>query len=267
MKRFFVRNKLIIIFALIFIILVLLANLFCGGIRNFFYSFSNPIQASLWRAGNRSTSFLSGIWQIENIKNELNNLKEKSDELDVKTVAVYNLEQENEFLRKALNLGLEKKYNLIFGKIISKNLSEDSILINKGSEDGVALEDSVINQQEIVVGKISQVFENYSKVTLLSNKDFSFDVKIKHSDKSIFAVAKGDGGIKISLDYIPQEEIIFEGDLVLTNCAGDIFPNDLLVGKIGKIIRSDLEAFQKAEIKPIFNLKGAENIFIVSESQ
>jgi rod shape-determining protein MreC len=267
MKRFLFRNKLTIVLFFVFVILILLANLFCGKVRNFFYSFSNPIQGSLWEAGGKSANFLAGIWQVENIKSELNRLEGKSDELDVKNVALNNLEQENKFLREALNLGLEKKYGLILGRIISKNLSEDSVIINKGSKDGISLGDSVISQQEIVAGKVSEVFENYSKVTLLSNKNFLFDIKIQHVDKSVFAAARGGGNFRIFLDYISQEEIISEGDLVLTNCAGSIFPNNLLIGKVGKIIKNDLETFQKAEIEPAFDLKEVENIFIIQKFQ
>ncbi|PIQ07422.1 MAG: rod shape-determining protein MreC, partial [Candidatus Nealsonbacteria bacterium CG18_big_fil_WC_8_21_14_2_50_37_10] len=56
---------------------------------------------------------------------------------------------------------------------------------------------------------------------------------------------------------------IKEGDLVVTTALGGIFPSGLLVGELGKVFRSDVEAFQQAEILPTFDINELETLFIL----
>lgn len=207
------------------------------------------------------SSFFETISEIKRLKKENEELKIKNQELMSQITNLIELKKENENLREALNLGLEKEFKVSLAQITSKDISQDFILINKGSKDGIEENMPVITSQKILVGKIYKVYKNYSRVMLLTDKENSFGGKIV--GKETLGEVSGEGNLKIIFDLIPQEKEISEGDLVETTALGGVFPKGLLVGKIGKIKKSDVQAFYQAEISPFFNLDKLETVFII----
>ncbi len=245
------------------ILFVCLMNFFQKEIRGFFYWFSAPIQKVLWRAGDSTSDFFQGIVRVKTLKQELDELKLENQELLSQVVGLKNLKKENETLRQALGLGLQEDFKLVLVEIISKDISQDFILIDKGAKDGIAEDMPVITQQRVLIGKISEVYEGFSKVMLISHKESSFDAKIQKEEKDISGVVRGQGNFRILFDLIPREENLSQGDIVVTSVLGGIFPEGLLVGRIKQIKKNDVEPFQQAEIEAFFNISQIETLFII----
>lgn len=271
--KFLANKKKIITFVFGLLLIVFLLNVFQKEVRGFFYWFSSPIQKVLWRIGDKSAGFLKSIVSADNLKKENSELKQKNQKLLAEIVKLKELEKENNILREALGAGLQKEFNLILTEIISKDVSQDYILIDKGFKEGILENKPVINQENVLVGRISDVYNNFSKVILISNKKVSFDAKIyaegkpaeSEQEEDISGLASGQGGSKISFGFVPREKNLTQGDIVITSVLGGIFPKGLLVGTIGKIEKSDLEPFQEAEIQPFFDIKSSTFLFIVSD--
>lgn len=250
-----------LIFISFFILIVFLLNFYQKEVKNFFYQISEPFQKFLWQMGKKVSNFFETISEISQLKKENEELKLKIQELMTENSSLEELKKENEILREALNIGLEKEFKLSLTQVIGKDISQDFILINKGLADGVSKNLPVITQQKILLGKISEVYQNYSRVTLISNKESSFDGKIV--GKETLGEVLGKGDFKILFDLIPPEAEISEGDLVETSALGGVFPKGLLVGKIGKVQKSDVQSFYQAEISPLYNLGKLEVAFII----
>ena len=121
----------------------------------------------------------------------------------------------------------------------------------------------VITQEKVLAGIVSEVYKDFSRVRLLSDKNSSFDAKI--SDSNIFGIVKGKGSLKMFLDFIPQDKEIKEGDLIITSELSGRYPKGLLIGFVEKVQKNDIKPFQQAEISPFFDITG-ENLFIVKKS-
>jgi len=233
-----------IILAALLTLGIVLINVFQKEVRSFFYWFSCPIQKILWQTATRTDE-----------------LKQENQYLTSEIIRLKSLEDENKTLREALNIGLEKEYNLSFADVISKDASEDIILIDKGSKDGISQGMNVITAQKVLVGKVVEVFNNYSKVMLIYHKKMSFDVKI--GQEEINAIAKGQGNLNIIAGLIPQEKKVFKGDIVSTSGLEGVFPEGLLVGKIEEITKNDIDPFQTAKIEKYLNVSEIKNVFII----
>lgn len=251
----------IIVVLLIAFFLILNLTDFSKEVKGLFYLISSPIQKALWRAGDKVSDFFEAITEIKKLKKENEELKLRIQELSAENSFLKELKKENEILREALNIGLEKEFKLVLAEVIGRDIAQDFILINKGLADGLSKNLPVITQQKTLVGKIDEVYKNFSKVMLISNKNSSFDVKI--SEKEIYGLSKGKGNFKVLLDLVPQDKEIKEGDLVLTTALGGIFPNGLLIGKIKEVKKSDVEPFQQAEINLSFDIKEIETLFVI----
>ncbi len=254
----------ILLFAVLAAVVIVGLTFFQNPVRYFFYLLSAPIQKTFWQAGDRVSDFFETISEIKNLKKENEEIKSKNQLLTAENASLVELKKENETLRAALNLGLEKDFKLTLVQVIGKDISQDSLIINKGSKHGLSEGLPVITEQKNLVGKISEVYENFSKVMLIFNKESSFDAKI--SDEEIYGVIKGKGNLKIFLDLVPQDKEIKQGDILVTSVLGGIFPKGLLVGEIREIKKSDLEPFQQAEISPLFDIKELKNLFVINPS-
>jgi len=250
-----------LIFLFLGILIISLLNFYQKAVKNFFYKISEPIQKTFWRAGMKISNFFETISEIKRLKSENEKLKLKNQELLSQVANLSEVKRENEILREALNLGLEKEFKISLAQITSKDISQDFILINKGSRDGIEENMPVITSQKILVGKIYKVYKNYSGVMLLTNKENSFGGKIV--GKETLGEVSGEGNLKIIFDLIPQEKEISEGDVVETTVLGRVFPEGLLVGKIGKIQKSDVQSYYQAEVSPFFDLDKLETVFII----
>lgn len=250
-------KKTIIIVILIISIFVLL-NLTDSSkaIKGFFYDFSVSVQKIFWQTGKK----ISGSFQNE----EFQKLKEENQYLISQITSLENLKQENNFLRQALDLELQKEFQLLLVKPFSKDIGEDFILIDKGSKDGISKNMVVIDSNKVLVGRVLEVYDNSSKVMLISNKENDFLVKIKIDEENYFpTVAKGAGNYKVFIELIPKDISIKLEMLVITDSSEIIFPENLLVGKISKVENKDLEPFQKAEVSLFSKKQNLSRLFVI----
>ncbi len=242
--------------------LFLIFNIFSPKVRNFFYTASYPVQKVLWQAGEASHNFLSPFFVVHKIKAENASLVSQNNLLILQSAVIGELGAENQVLRQALELNLQKEYNLQLVEVIARGDNGDSFLINRGLSDGIKVGMPLINAEKVLFGKISETYNNFSRVTLLSQKGFVFDVKL--SGKDAYAVVRGDGGFGLSLDLIPRDANLVLDDIVLTSSMEGNFPKDLLVGRVSRIKTEDTKSFQTAELVPYFDVNATDNLFVIT---
>ena len=250
-----------IILALAVILIVVNITGFSKKIKNFFYSVSAPIQKIFWHTGNNVSTFFETILEIRNLKQKTDDLEVENQRLLSEIAKLKELSEENAELREALQVGLQKEYNLSFAAIIGKDTSQEFIVIDKGSDNGITEKMTVITSQKILIGRVVEVYENFSRVQLISNTKSSFDVKIQ--DKDITGLLKGEGNQRVLLDLVPTDKEISEGDIVMTSELGGIFPAGILIGKVSSVRKSDTKPFQQANLNIFFKLKESDKVFII----
>ncbi len=232
-------------------------------VKNFFYLRSAPIQNIFWEAGVRASGFFEFVIEMKHLKEENEGLKLKVQDLLVENEVLKDLKEENEILRKALEMGLEKEFQLMLVRVrvTEKDIAQDFVSINKGSQDGISEGFPVITQEKVLIGRVSEVYKNFSKVLLISHSQSSFGGKV--ADSEILGMVKGRGNLRVALDLISKEEEIREGDLVVTSALGGVFPFGLLVGEVNRIEKADPELFYWAELSPFFNIGELGKVFII----
>lgn len=285
-------KKCKILLIILAIALLFLLNKFGGQvIRNTFYLISSPIEKILWRGGENVSDSFSSLFAIKRLKKENETLLKQNFALLKDLTTLKALKEENQTLRDVLNLGLEKQFKLSLTTAISQTSEGDFLLISGGREDGIFQNMSVITQEGVLVGKIEESFENFSRVRLISTPQSVFDIEIypvesfaesktkypilsnglneeaiqQIQDKeNVFGVAQGKGSLKIEFHLVPKEHQIKKGDIVLTTTLGGNFPKGLLVGEIGEIRKSNTEPYQEGEIKPYFTEINLIRLFVIT---
>lgn len=255
------KNQALLIGILLFCLLFL--NFYRNQAKNFLYSVFSPFQKVFWRTGQDFSDFIFLFLEIKKQQKENDFLKLKNQELLSQQIRFKETEKENEALRKALGIELQKDFELAFSNVISKDIFEDLILIDKGFQQGISEGLPVITEQRVLLGRVSQVFQDFSKVSLISHKKSNFSAKIQ--DKEIQGMVKGEGNFNLSFELVLKTEQIEQGDILVTSQLGGIFPQGLLVGQIEKVEKRDIEPFQKAKINPFFEIEKIEKVFLIKE--
>ena len=151
-------------------------------------------------------------------------LRHKNNEFIRAAAALDDLKNENEFLRKALN-------------IIPK--------IN-GIEENAA----VITEEGILVGQVRQVFKNFSKILFIADPNFKINAKVAGSDT--VGIARGALKDGLLFDLIVQGDQIKEGDLIVSS-GNDLMPSALNIGTVSLVEVNETKIFKKVKIMPAVN--------------
>ena len=251
-----------VFYFVLIIILILFFSFALKPVRSFFYSVSQPVQKYFWSKGLENSRFWSGFFNAKILKIENESLEKENQLFLSRVVEINELREENKKLRETLNLGLAEDFKLLEANILSRDIVKDFIVINKGIEDGIKEKMVVINYEKVLVGQVDKVYENSSRIQLLTDHKMKFSVEI--ADTNIQALANGHGNKKMILDLISKDEEVSRDTLVITSGLELDFPSGLLVGKTREIEKTDLTAFQKVFVEPLFNIQTTDLIFVIT---
>jgi len=239
-------NTTIII--LVILLLIILQRL----VRSFFYNSTDNVQSNMWERG---------LWfGCTGLKKENQELRNSNEEFLSKLTSLDQLKSENEEFRKALELDIDKDFTVIEARVLSKVNDKEILVINRGADHGVEIDMSVIDFEKVLIGRITKVFKKTSQLTLITDPDIKFGVNILNSD--IRAMVKGDKD-NLELDLVPNSEELNLDDVVYTSFNQEVFPPNLLVGKVIKAQKSDLESFYNSTVLPFFNKYSLNHVLII----
>lgn len=181
----------------------------------------------------------------ENIK-----LKLENDHLKKMIYQVNLINIENQELRKMLSLPEEHERlgAAVTAQVIGASITpyNKRVLIKVGSSDGVAVDD-IITGSKGLLGRITEVGENYSRGILLGDSEFRISVVSEEND-TYGILVKQDNALKII--YLEDEHNLRPGQFIYSSGEGKIFPAGILIGVVAKI--HDNEVY----VKPIEELNG-----------
>ncbi len=257
--------KIILIVVLVILILFLLNKFLFQRIKNTAFLVFSPIQKFLWQENNIFSQALGSFFKFKKLGIENEELKKENFFLKAEISRLREIEKENEELREILELGFNQEFKLIMTQIISKKNESDSFLINCGEEEGVRKGMAVISKEKVLIGKVKEVFDDFSQVSLITERNFSFSVEVESEEEWILGACQGGGNYRLGIELLPKEESFKEGDLIITSILGGEFPKGLLVGEVKSIEKKAAEPFQSAEIEPYFKNLELKYLFLIEE--
>ena len=212
--------------------------------------------------------FFRTIKDIDKFKQENISLRNENLKLIYEVSELKETKRENEVLRRQLDFSEDMCLNgscfqWEVGRIIGKDPSNYGkyIIIDLGAKNGIEKNQAVIVSGGILIGKIIEVFDNSSKVMLITSSDSSIN-SITQTTRANGAV-KGKYATGVKLEMINQNEELIPGDLVITSGLESKIPKGLIIGKISNIEESANEVFKTAHLDLFVNFNRIEEIFII----
>ena len=167
-----------------------------------------------------------------NVYNDYLLVKEELKTLETKKYETQFLKEENKRLKKTINEYIYNSEELVAKVLIDKNSPFlKSIIVNKGSKDGIKLGMAVLDGTYLV-GKIVEVNYSTSRVLLISDLNSKIPVGIEPGN--IQSILSGTGRINGKIEYLEADLLIQDKSIVYTSGSGGLFKPGIPIGTYHK---------------------------------
>ncbi len=180
----------------------------------------------------KTAELIEGVQSYARLQQQNQDLRRELQQMKAWKEAALQLEQENAKLLDLNKVRLDPALTVVTGQVLADSGSpfRQSVLLNVGAardgiKDGWAVTDGLG-----LVGRISGVGKNSSRVLLLTDSASRVPVTIQPSGQS--AMLAGDNSALPVLDFIEVFEEVRPGDRVVSSGDGGVFPAGLLVGSV-----------------------------------
>ena len=208
----------------------------------------------------------SMLLHLGDIKKEKKDLEKNIENLKADLVEFEEYRLENQRLRHLLDLRKNlQKYDVISANVIARDVTNwsRSLIIDKGSEDGISPGDPVVSYGGLV-GSVYECGASQSKVMLLIDNNARAGVIVQRTRD--LGVTEGQSSDIMTLKYIPRTSDIRTGDILISSGMGQIYPKGIKVGEIIKVYEEKASLYKFAEVKPDVNFGKLEEVVVIIQS-
>ena len=262
-------------FALLVVISVLLLGLrntdLVTGSATFLTQLLVPVQRVLADVGATGDRFASAIAQIDSLRDDNSRLQTENDRLTLENVRLREQAIAGQQAEKLLTLQRTVPFESVPAPVIARDPAGvlHSIVLGLGTDDGVKVGHVVLSDQGLV-GRISEVGTNYSKVLLVTDSSSVVSALVQGSRAT--GIVRGQFGDSLIMDWLLQTEPVKEGDVVITAGLGigeelrSLYPKGLVIGTIAQVQTAEAAAYNRAIITPAVDLRRLEHVLVVKTS-
>jgi len=181
------------------------------------------------------------------------------------------IRKENDRLKELLAFSQESQYTSIASRIIAKDPENlySTIILDKGSNDGVIKNQAVIAYQdgiEGLVGRVVEVGRDSCIVSPLYDSSAYVAVRLERSRYDGLASGSGTDNDPIVIKYIKKrarDEIQY-GDLIITSGLQSIFPAGIAVARVINLRDLDYLTSLELDAEPVIDFGKIEYVFILN---
>jgi rod shape-determining protein MreC len=232
-----------------------------------------PVQEGANRALKPFRDLYGWFGDTLDAKDQRDKLEAERDSLRQEVARLQVMKNENNELRDLVDYGRGSgidAYDPVTARVYSRSNSSwySTIEINKGSSDGLRVNQPVINGKGLV-GKVKTVSDGNAVVMLLSDSEFGVSALAAEADQpgSILPVAGSPGDLL--LDLVPDAKEVRKGDRIVT--AGTVsdrlpspFPQGILIGTV-KRVEGEGELDRTIHVSPAADLRSLDFVQVLTK--
>src|SRR5579859_996868 len=193
-------------------------------------------------------------------------LRQENDELRARVALDWEIQAQNDRLRKDLAFAREMPGKLMPATVIGADVSgwATSIRINRGSRDGIARNMAVVTPSG-VLGRVIEVSPFYADVQLITDVRSAVSVRVQRTRAQ--GILEGLSRGICHLKYVARAEDVQAGDVVVTSGLGGIFPRGLVVGTVVDVEKKEFGVLQEVRVAPAVDFdRLPEEVLVVVEA-
>jgi rod shape-determining protein MreC len=204
----------------------------------------------------------------EDLRDEVQKLRVQVADLDEQLSISTQLEATNELLETR---GLDEM-GPVHAEVVlaSPVIWYSTVNINRGSDDGISVDDPVINDDGLV-GRVITVVGDASQVLLLTDPDSGVTARTENDVPGIVQTGTPGNPNDLLLQRIPRDaDAPAVGEMVVT--AGiessrftSFFPPRIPIGEVSEVDPNEIATSQQVHIEPYANLRNLDVVTVLTE--
>lgn len=228
-----------------------------------------PIQKGVTYFGDWLVGRVDFMTHINELEGQNIDLLEKVDRLTYENQILIQSKSELENLRRLYELDQQyADYPTIGARIIGKDPGNwySVFTIDKGTNDNIAV-DMVVMAGAGLCGRVFEVGPDYAKVRSIIDDTSSVSAVIKRTED--LCTVRGDLTLfndnLISVEYIPDEVNLIDGDEITTSHLGEVYPPGILIGRIVAIEDDPNRLSKVAYLEPVVDFKHLKEVLVIDQ--
>jgi rod shape-determining protein MreC len=180
--------------------------------------------------------------------------------------------QENEELRKTLNYIESARFPDEFNPVVTQvivrpqDVFRQEIVVAAGSKDGIQRDDPVVTEEGLV-GTVVEVAPKMAKVRLLTDQQSAASALVLET-QAAGIVVHGPSVNSLILDRVPKDDLVEEGDIVVTagSSAGkyeSLYPRGIAIGIVTAVSQRDVDFYKRVQIAPLVEFDSLEEVVVL----
>jgi len=248
-------------------------------VENALHYVLDPLQRVFARTAAATGDLFQTVRQVRELRARVEELQAQVDALTVENIRLREYEADVQQFRAMLNfvseypisvplgadvIGREACATFPCGEVVGTDPNPylRYVTINVGTLQGVKVGMPVVSNGPGLVGRIAQVGPRTAKVQLLTDPESAVAALLQTSRVTGLVVGKPDSTLR--MEYIPQEESISVGDIVLTSGLGGVMPKGLVIGQVAEVQQMDYALFQAAIVRPAIDFSRMELVLVIT---
>ena len=252
------------------IILTFNTNIFSGALNTAVGYVIIPFEKGISSVGGWLSSRSEELVQIRSLLSENESLKAQLDDLTMENTILQQERYELSTLRELYQLDAQYEgYEKVGARIIARDAGNwfHSFVIDKGEEDGIAVDMNVIAGGGLV-GRVVDVGPNWAKVTSIIADNSNVSGKVLAT--SDYLVVSGDlelygsGVIKFE-KLVDSADKVVEGDKIVTSNISDKYLPNILIGYISTLEVDANNITKSGQLTPAVDFEHLEEVLVIRQ--
>lgn len=182
-----------------------------------------------------------------------------------------SLVEENKHLRALLELKKDRGFHVVVAQVVARNPQRwfREILLDKGSEEGLAVDNPVLaleGTREGVVGRIIEAGPHVSKVMLLQDPLSAVAGRVSGAANED-GVVEGMDRQELFLRYLRRDSSVKIGDLVTTSGLGGSFPDGVPIGWVEDMAPDARQLFLETQVRPVILSHSLRLVYVLTKHE
>jgi rod shape-determining protein MreC len=248
-----------------FVLLTITYGQGSNGVQRGVSTIFGPVQAAADRALKPARDLINWFDKTFDARGQNSRLHAELAQARRQSVGASAALAENEQLRKLLELdrggAIPSGYEPVTGEVIalSPTLWFAEVAIDVGSDDGVEVDDPVVNGDGLV-GSVTAVTGATARVALISDHSSAVSAKVvPRGGQGVIRPDVGNPGVLI-LDFIDSSKHIHKGQAVVTagwraEGISSRYPPNIRIGEVTKASIIEQEAREQVDVRPYADLR------------
>jgi rod shape-determining protein MreC len=216
----------------------------------------------------RSVSFVSSIWNnyfacVSNaqegsvLKNRLARVQEIENQNR-------ELTMENARLKKFVAFTSSASGTYVAARVIARDPSPwfKTLMIDKGEKHGLK-KNAPIVVPEGIVGQITKVSPNFSRVLLITDRNSAVDALVQNTRAR--GIVKGGGNNRCVFVYALRKEEIHAGEIIVSSGLDQVFPKGLKIGTVLEVEKDHSRLFQDIMVQTSVDFDKLEEVLVYKQ--